>query len=133
MEIKTLNSTLGVSGQITPEDLQNLHASGVQSIVCNRPNQEEANQPDFDSIAEAAKELGMNTVFMPVVSGQITQADGAAFGKLLNSLPGPVHAYCRSGMRCTTLWALSELAEGRDRATLIEQAKQAGYDLSGSL
>jgi sulfide:quinone oxidoreductase len=37
----------------------------------------------------------------------VTDAQGSAFGQLLDELPKPVFAYCRSGMRCTTLWRLS--------------------------
>jgi uncharacterized protein (TIGR01244 family) len=42
---------------------------------------------------------------------------------------GPVLAFCRSGTRSITAWALGEAASGRDRAELVRLAAAAGYDL----
>jgi len=43
-----------------------------------------------------------------VSSGGVTSADGLAFARLLDVLPRPVLAYCRSGARSTTLWNLAQ-------------------------
>jgi sulfide:quinone oxidoreductase len=48
---------------------------------------------------------------------------------MLEELPKPVLAYCRSGMRCTTLWALAH-AKTMDRASIVQTAANAGYDIS---
>lgn len=129
MEQKKLDSEITVSGQISLEDLQQLHASGVKTIICNRFDHEDRGQADFQVIANAAKELGMDAYFMPVASGRVTEENGEQFGKLLDQAQKPVHAYCRSGMRCATLWALSELKRGVDRETLIKKTAEAGYNV----
>jgi len=41
-----------------------------------------------------------------------------------------VLAYCRSGTRSITAWALGEAAGGRDRNELVKLAQGAGYDLA---
>ena len=41
----------------------------------------------------------------------------------------PVLAFCRTGTRCTTLWALTQ-ADEQDNASILANAEQAGYDLS---
>ena len=46
-------------------------------------------------------------VHVPVVSGQITEADVEDFRAAIAELPGPVFAYCRSGARCQNLWQLA--------------------------
>ena len=50
------------------------------------------------------------------------------FARLLNDLPGPILFYCRSGTRCTALWAQASV--GRlGVARTLEIAAKAGYDL----
>ncbi|HUH36878.1 MAG TPA: TIGR01244 family sulfur transferase [Spongiibacteraceae bacterium] len=130
MEPKLLDKSLTVSGQITIADLPQLAARGVKTLICNRPNGEGSDQPGFQEIAQAAEALGMTCHYLPVISGEVRDEDAAQFGKLLDAAQGPVHAYCRSGMRSTVLWALYE---GRRRpvAEIARTAKQAGYDMSG--
>ena len=110
MEIKTLDLNLGVTGQIAVSDLPAIVAAGYRSIICNRPDHEGSDQPEFRQIEQAARADGLVARYLPVVSGSVSSADGLAFGRLLQDLPGPVLAYCRSGARCTTLWHLSRAA-----------------------
>ena len=133
MNVKTLTKDLSVSGQITTADLAELQNAGIKSIVCNRPDHEDPGQPEFETIADAAGKQGLIARFMPVISSELTREKGAKFGKLMAELPKPVHAYCRSGTRCTILWALSEVDAGADPQQVIQQAGQAGYDLTKTL
>ena len=108
MNAKPISPILSVSEQIRPEDVAVLFAAGFKSIVCNRPDGEGPDQPDFAEIEAAAKAAGIVAAYLPVVSGQIGDEDAAAFGSLLDSLPKPVLAFCRTGTRSATLWSLSE-------------------------
>ncbi|MDE2296656.1 MAG: TIGR01244 family phosphatase, partial [Burkholderiales bacterium] len=110
MELHTLVPELSVAAQIAASDLAALHAAGYRAIICNRPDGEGADQPNYSEIAQAALGLGIATRYLPAVSGQVTDAEGAAFGALMRELPRPVLAYCRTGIRSTTMWALSEAA-----------------------
>ena len=47
----------------------------------------------------------------------------------MQELPKPVLAYCRTGTRSTTMWALSQ-ARNRPMPDIVETARSAGYDLS---
>ena len=51
------------------------------------------------------------------------------FAGLMQQARGPVLAFCRTGNRSSSLWALSESTR-TDPETLIATADQAGYDLS---
>ena len=130
MEKKIVNDELTVSGQIIKEDVENLAAQGVKSIICNRPDGEGSDQPNFVEIEEAAKAFSIDIHYLPVTSGKITDQDVSDFASVYTTLKKPVHAYCRSGMRSTTLWALSSIQAGESSESVISAAKNAGYDLS---
>ena len=125
-----LSESVSVAGQISPADLQAIAEAGFKSIVCNRPDGESPGQFSSQDIATAAHLAGLTMAYLPVVTGRVSPQDGREFGDLLNQLPGPVLAYCRSGMRSATLWALSQ-AGSRPWPELVRCAAQAGFNLSG--
>ena len=129
-ECKSLTPELAVSQQIAVSDAAAIAAQGFKSIICNRPDGEGADQPGFAEIAAAAAAAGVVTLHLPVASGMVTDEDAAKFGAALGELPKPVLAYCRTGTRSTTLWALSE-AGRRPLTEIVSTADAAGYDLSG--
>jgi len=130
MEIKSLNSDLSVAPQISPEDVDAIAAEGFRTLINNRPNGEAPDQPSDDTIAQASQSAGLDYKFQPVMSGGFTLQDVEEFGRLLEAAEKPVLAYCRSGTRCTMLWALSQAGK-MDTDEIIQAAENAGYDLSG--
>ena len=129
MEIRKLTAELAVSQQIAAHDLRVIAQAGFRAVVCNRPDGEGADQPNFSEIEAAARKLGIEARYLPIESGKVGDADAVQFGELMSALPKPVLAYCRSGMRAATLWALSE-AGRRTLPDIIGTGKAAGYDLS---
>jgi uncharacterized protein (TIGR01244 family) len=107
MTARAITEDYTVSGQITVEDVAGIARAGYRSIMCNRPDGEEAGQTPWAEIEAAARREGLAVAFVPVVSGAITEADVEAFRAALADLPKPVFAYCRSGGRCQTLWSLA--------------------------
>ncbi|MGF1503482.1 MAG: TIGR01244 family sulfur transferase [Paracoccaceae bacterium] len=130
MDIKTITPALSVSPQIAPGDIAAIKAAGFRAIICNRPDGEGADQPTHEEIDRAARAAGLETRYLPVTTGKVQDADATAFGTALRDLPGPVLAYCRSGMRSATLWSLSE-AKTRPMAEILGATKAAGYDMNG--
>lgn len=109
MTIKAITPALSVSPQILPNQMASLAKAGFKSIICNLPNGEGGpSQPSFDQIAAAAQSAGMQSAYLPIVPGQAGPAEAAAFRDLLNSLPTPIIAFCRSGNRSASLWTLSQ-------------------------
>ena len=109
MQLYWLSDTIGVSDQISPEDVVELSSLGVKSIICNRPDREsESDQPDAESIRQASKKLGIEFAFHPVESNFQTEQDASEMAKYLCKLPKPIIAYCRSGGRSTALIGLAE-------------------------
>ena len=130
MDIRCLAPGLSVSEQIFPNQLSELKDAGFRAIVCNRPDGEGGDQPLFAEIKRAAQALGIEAHYLPAESGKVTDEQGIAFGKLLETLPKPVLAYCRSGMRSTTMWALSQAGQ-QSLPHIVESAKKAGFDMKG--
>jgi sulfide:quinone oxidoreductase len=130
MDIRSLTDQLSASPQLLVGELPAVRDAGFKAIICNRPDGEGADQPSFAEIERAARALGMQAHYLPAESGKLTDEQGVAFGALLAELPKPVLAYCRTGMRSTSLWALSQAAQ-LDLPQIIDRAKRAGYDLKG--
>ena len=106
MEYREISDNYSVSGQITPDDIAAVKAAGFNSVICNRPDNEQPGQPSADSVKQAAEAAGLEFRYIPVISGQITEQNVADQAAALEGLKAPVFAYCRSGARCTNLYAL---------------------------
>ena len=130
MKTAQLTPFLSVSGQLTPHDLGMAAAQGFRSVINNRPDREGEDQPSASERAAAAERLGLDYRHIPVVSGKITDADVEVFAKALQELKAPVLAFCRTGTRSTTLWALGE-ARHLDPEAILSATAAAGYDLEG--
>lgn len=128
MDIKTINEKVSVSPQISPNDLPALKEAGFTTIINNRPDGEAPDQPAGALIEEEAKKLGLTYIAIPMgrdgVSPDMIEATRNAM-----SGDGKVFAYCRSGTRSTTLWALSQAGE-MPADDIIKSAANAGYDVS---
>lgn len=127
---KYLTDSIAVAGQLQPEDLLRAREAGFKTILNNRPDAEELAQPEHSAMGKAAQEQGLDYHFLPVVAGNLTDDNVAEFKRLLPQLEQPVLMFCRTGTRCTHLWALASAAEA-DKQWIIQQAAQAGYDISG--
>ena len=104
MDTRPLTTALSVAPQIAPPDLKALREAGFRSVICNRPDGESSDQPAFEDIAAAARALGLEARYLPVEPNRIGDAEVAAFGQLVDTLPKPILAYCRSGNRASMLW-----------------------------
>lgn len=130
MEFKTLTPDLAVAGQVHPADLHEAVRAGFRTLICNRPDGEGNDQPVFAELEAAARGLGLTMHYLPAESGKVTDEQGRQFGALMAESPKPVLAFCRTGMRSTTMWALSQSGT-LSLPYIIERAARAGYDLKG--
>jgi uncharacterized protein (TIGR01244 family) len=130
---REVTPNFSVSPQISPEDVALAKRSGFTLVINNRPDGESPDQPAGAEIEAAARSAGLDYLFVPVV-GRPTADQAAAVSRGLTASNGKTLAYCRSGNRSITTWALGELASGNhSRQQLISLAAAAGYDLSGVL
>ena len=98
-----LAADFAVAPQIQPEQMATLAAEGFRAVVNNRLELEPG-QPTQEALRAAAEAAGLRYEWQPVSSGMITPQDVAKFAELLEALPRPLLAFCRSGTRCSTLY-----------------------------
>lgn len=128
-EFHRLTPELAVSGQLQPDDLQALADAGFHSVINNRPDREQDNQPSSAELEQAAQQAGLAYYHLPVVPGQLNDDQVERFGAVMQQTRGPVLAFCRTGNRSSSLWALSQSAR-LDPQAILTTAESAGYDLS---
>ena len=127
-EPSRLTDKIAVCAFVPPGKLGEL-APKFRTIINNRPDDEEPGQPSSEEIEAEARRLGLEYVHIPVVPGQISEEQVAAFGNAVSGSEGGVLAFCRSGTRAATLWALSQ-AGRRGVDDILKAAAAAGHDLS---
>jgi uncharacterized protein (TIGR01244 family) len=128
-QFRKVTDTFEVSPQITPDEARQAAAAGVKLIINNRPDGEAPDQPTNAEVEAAARAAGVDYVYIPF-AGRPTPEQAKAQAAAVAGAKGPVLAFCRSGTRSITAWALGEAAAGRDRAELVRLAAAAGYDLA---
>ena len=129
MPFKALTPALSVSPQLDEADVAEAASAGFRAIIDNRPDGEEPGQPTAAEMSALATAHGLGFAHVPTVGGKISDEDVALMAHALADLEGPVLAYCRTGTRSTTLWALSQ-AGAQTADALIATAAAAGYDLA---
>ena len=129
MKFTILDNQVSISDQISTSDIADLIEEGIEIVVCNRPDREVAEQPNFDDIARICERFNVETHHIPFVGDQIEDPLVESFLDLLQS-GKKVHAYCRSGARSSKLWARTRSRQGSNSEELKERAGQAGYDVS---
>ncbi|MBN9305834.1 MAG: TIGR01244 family protein [Devosia sp. 67-54] len=129
MDVKRINEHVSVAPQISPEDFPALKALGFTAVINNRPDGESPDQPSSATMQAAAEKAGLAYHYIPLgrdgVSSQMVVETEAA----LEGSAGPVLAFCRSGTRSTTLWALSQAGK-LPAEEIVAAAARAGYDMS---
>ena len=130
MNLKKISPDYAVSQQLTVADIPVAAAQGIKAIIINRPDGESGDQPDHKVIMKAANAQGLAARYIPIVPGKITDDDILDFKNALLEIPAPVLAYCRSGARSASLWALSQ-ADHLSVDAILESTRAVGYDLNG--
>ncbi len=129
-DIRWVTPDFAVAPQISEADMAAIAAAGVRTIIANRPDGEGGvAQPRMGSIRVAAERAGITFVALPF-SGAPTPEIVERLAQVLNEAPQPVLAYCRTGTRSVTAWALVHAGQGAGD-DIIAAAAGAGYDLQG--
>ena len=125
-----LASGLSAAGKLDHADIEALAASGVRTIINNRPDDEDPGQLPAAEARRLAEAHGIAYHHIPVTGPTLSRADVEAFAAVLRSAAQPVVAHCRSGTRSSLLWALTRLDEGADANALIATAAAYGIDIA---
>ena len=105
MQITRLSEDFLVAPQIDPYDMPAIQALGIAVIICNRPDGEAPDQPNFSDVKSAAEKVGITAVYIPMENAEISDSLIAQFHLAMEQMPRPVLAYCRTGNRSSVLWS----------------------------
>ncbi|ALT77057.1 TIGR01244 family sulfur transferase [Paucibacter sp. KCTC 42545] len=106
LPIQALTPELCVAPQLAPQAMQEAADAGFKSVINNRPDFEGGpDQPTSADMAQAAAAAGLAYQHLPVQGGYQSPEEIEAFRALLDSLPKPILAFCRSGARSSRLFA----------------------------
>ena len=103
--IQPIADDVCVAGQLEPQAMAWAAQKGFRSVINNRPDFEGGpDQPTNQSIEAAALAAGLAYAYLPVGPAYQSPEEIARFAQLLNSLPRPILAFCRTGNRSGKLY-----------------------------
>jgi uncharacterized protein (TIGR01244 family) len=125
-DLRQVTDAFSVAPQLEADDLAALKAAGFRHVISNRPDEEAPDGAKSADIKRAAEAAGLTYVHAPFVGQPTPEAIEAA-----TKAAGPTVAYCRSGTRSVTAWAMSQARLSAMSADeIVGAAAQAGYNLS---
>jgi len=125
-DIRQVTPNFAVAPQIEAEDFAALAGLGFKTVIDNRPDGESHGDIQSADAEAAASAAGLTFIYAPFQGQPTPQAVEA----VIRAGQGPVLAYCRSGTRSITAWAIAQAKSGRlDADAIIASARAAGYDL----
>ena len=130
MQITRLDALTYVGPQISVVNIEELKRLNIRTVIVVRPEGETTDQPSISELRGAAEALEITLHQIPVIPSDISDDDVRAYGAVTSAAGHPVFAYCRSGMRATSLWALSAAKQGQSPDEILRVAKAAGFDLT---
>ncbi|MFM2118699.1 MAG: hypothetical protein RL722_167 [Pseudomonadota bacterium] len=102
---QALTADIAVAPQLEPSAMAEAAAQGFRSVINNRPDFEGGpDQPTSAVMQAAAEAAGLSYAYLPVSGAWQSPEEIAQFRALVDSLPRPILAFCRSGARSTRLY-----------------------------
>ena len=110
MDTRPITPRYWVAPQLTVEDMPAIAAAGFTTVICNRPDSEVAPDLQSGAIGAAARAAGLRFEVLELTQATLTPENARRQRALIEGADGNVLAYCRSGTRCTLLWAQASAA-----------------------
>lgn len=111
-------------------DIAKLQEAGFRSVINNRPDTDQALKLTSAEMAAETAALGLAYAHIPMEGKNPLERDVKTFAEAMASMPRPIFAYCQTGGRSASLWALASVGE-HDSSTLIAMCHDIGFDVSG--
>lgn len=125
----SITSEFAISRTLGPADLAAVAAAGFRTVINNRPDGEEAGQPESEAAATEAARLGLVYRHIPTSMHDVfTEPVVVAMAEALRNEPGPILAYCKSGTRSAIVWAAA-LAHERPVEEIMAALRATGLQL----
>ena len=131
-DFRALSPSFSVAPQLAEADIARAADLGFKTLINNRPDGEAPGQLTSAQAHAAAGKAGLAYFEAPFAGPPPPEAIEATIG-FLETAPGPILAYCRSGTRSATVWALAQAKrKAMSPDEILEAAGEVGYDLSGA-
>lgn len=131
VRIVTLSPDFAVAPQLMAEDFPEVAEQGFKSIIGNRPDGEQPGQLSSADAAQLAKANGLQFRHLPLVMPIVLEeATSDATQELIDTLPKPILAYCRSGTRSAMAWA-GALSRTLPVDEVVGRLQAGGYEAAG--
>jgi uncharacterized protein (TIGR01244 family) len=102
-----VDDNLSITAQLRPEDMERVARAGFRSVINNRPDFEGGpTQPLGADLERAARAAGLEYRHLPVPPAGHTASQAREMTQLVEQLPRPVVAFCRSGRRSAALYVM---------------------------
>jgi len=129
MKIRQLSKNFAIAPQIHPRQIADIVQAGFTTLVNFRPDDESWGQPKNVQIEAAAKEAGLDYVFIPVSMREgISPEQIEKTRQLLSADNGNVLAFCRTGTRVAFVWGLAQ-KNTLSADQIVAAGANAGVDL----
>ena len=99
-----MSHQVNFTGQITPDQVAMIAENGFKTIINNRPDGEEANQPTSAEIEAAAKEAGLAYKEVSFAGSELNQNHVETFADFFNQAEQPIFMFCRTGNRSNGIY-----------------------------
>ena len=129
MELHALTPRYHVAPQLAPEDMPAIAAAGFTTVICNRPDTEVPVELQTDALRQAANAAGLRFEMLALDQQTLTSENAVRQRDLIDG-GGKVVAYCRTGTRCSVIWAMGQAAS-LGVPEVLQKTAAAGYQLDG--
>ncbi|MEA5503542.1 protein tyrosine phosphatase family protein [Halotia wernerae UHCC 0503] len=128
--VKKISDELTVTGQVTPQELQQVGYEGFKSVLNLRSPDEEG---FMNSEQQQAETAGLHYLNIPVKPNTISDELVTEVLQQIDQLPKPILIHCASGMRAGAI-AFMHLAtrQGMTPEQVFAKASAAGFDCSAN-
>ena len=127
-DIYKITDEYSVAPQLRASDIPAIAEAGFRLVICNRPDMEVGPSESTAVLRAAVEEAGMAWAENSFSSNMLTLGNVEAQRELTKAAEGPVLAYCRSGSRCATVWALAQAGQ-MPTDEIIASTARAGFPM----
>ena len=103
MNIEQIDKVFFVTAQIEVDDLENLQLEGFDSIICNRPDNEEPDQPMAQDLKNECEKLGLKFLHLPMMTPIYAEKYKTELLEFLKTKEKTL-GFCRTGRRALVMY-----------------------------
>ncbi|WP_370931814.1 beta-lactamase hydrolase domain-containing protein [Bartonella sp. DGB1] len=101
--MQKITENIYIGAQLTADDMERLKQLNINTIICNRPDNEIPAEINFEKIKIAAEKENIAIYYIPISTRENIKENIETCVKILIDSKPNIFAYCRSGTRSKLL------------------------------